>query len=527
MKVINWKTSSDFSLLLDIVRDSADEIAIVVSKNTSLGWFHVQILRQLFPHGNFVFISRDSRIKKILKQSGYRVFSTMQEMNRILPEGYQIIRENLSVLDYIRFHFIRFIARFITLTKKFQPRADVFSVKHSSWYMLIIGIVVVLLLMVGIVSLSTPQAIIMITPQASVQNAVRNVTFVLEDEMTDPLQIPVKKTILPFELKKTYNVSTYDPTTLSRARGTIRVTNSGLQSLKIKPQTRVVVDTLVFRTEEWIDIVPSDGSQPSQSTVSVIADPVGSDGVLIGKKWNIPENTSLLFPGLSTEDGRDLLITAVADFRWWDDVFKNVLLKEEYDRLEKIFREQLIQNARESILSQFWARDQFLPIPTPASIALLDLDIESDVAIGDHVKQVTFSGKWDFIVHLYHVETLRNILLNSAYNHLLENTESLVEIAQTPPDIIEILSTSQEPWSLKATARIPIQVLYDFSSISGQKTVQNTLSDLLDSDVERAEKTLLNHPYVKAIDIRLTPFWANKLPNTLERIRIKVQHVKY
>ena len=208
----------------------------------------------------------------------------MQEMNRILPAGYQIIRENLSMFDYIRFHIIRFITQFITLTKKFQPRTDVFSVKHSSWYMLIIGIVVVLLLMVGIVSLTTPQAIIVITPQTSVQNAVRNVTFVLEENMNNPQQIPVKKIVLPFALKKTYNVSTYDPTTLSRARGSIRVINSGLQSLKIKPQTRVVLDTIVFRTEEWLDIPASDGEKPSESIVSVIADPVGSNGILIGKK---------------------------------------------------------------------------------------------------------------------------------------------------------------------------------------------------------------------------------------------------
>lgn len=102
--------------------------------------------------------------------------------------------------------------------KKIQPRADIFSVKHSSWYMLVIGIIIVLLLMVGIVSLTTPHAAIIITPQASVQNAVRNVTFVLEEGMEDPLQIPVRKAIFPFELKKTYNINTYDATTLARAR---------------------------------------------------------------------------------------------------------------------------------------------------------------------------------------------------------------------------------------------------------------------------------------------------------------------
>lgn len=168
-----------------------------------------------------------------------------------------------------------------------------------------------------------------------------------------------------------------------------------------------------------------------------------------------------------------------------------------------------------------------MPIPIPDAIKELDISVESDVAIGDHVKQVTFSGKGDFIIYLYHVETLRNILLSAAHNHLLENTESLVEIPSTLPDIIEVLSRAEEPWAIKATARIPIQVLYDFSSNAGQKTIQNTLSDLLDSDTERAEKTLLNHPYIKSIDIRLTPFWANKLPNSLDRMYIKVQEVKY
>lgn len=86
MKVINWKTSSDFNLLLDVLRESTEDVAIVINKNTPLGWFHVGILRQLFPHGKFVFICRDIRIKKILKQSGYQVFQSIQEMNRVLPE---------------------------------------------------------------------------------------------------------------------------------------------------------------------------------------------------------------------------------------------------------------------------------------------------------------------------------------------------------------------------------------------------------------------------------------------------------
>jgi hypothetical protein len=284
MKVINWKTSSDFPLILNTIRHAEEEIAIVTYKYTPLGWFHIQILRQLFPAGNFVFISRDIRIKKILKQSGFRVFQTLQEMDQTLPEGFQIIQENLSSFDYIRFHALRFLTRLFSVTKKFKPRTDIFSVQHSSWYMLLIGIIVILLLMIGIVSLTTPHAAIVITPQASIQNAVRNVTFIPEESMSDTLQIPVRRDIFPFELKKTYNINAYDPASLQRARGIIKVTNTGLEPLNIKPNTRLVVDTLVFRTEKWLEVPASKDSRPGESTVSVIADAIGSDGVLIGKK---------------------------------------------------------------------------------------------------------------------------------------------------------------------------------------------------------------------------------------------------
>jgi hypothetical protein len=66
-------------------------------------------------------------------------------------------------------------------------------------------------------------------------------------------------------------------------------------------------------------------------------------------------------------------------------------------------------------------------------------------------------------------------------------------------------------------------VLYDFESAAGKKTIQNILSDLLWAEKDRVEKTLLNHPYIKNVHIRLTPFWSRKLPTTLDSIDIQVQ----
>ncbi|MCB9807317.1 hypothetical protein H6768_05590 [Candidatus Peribacteria bacterium] len=53
----------------------------------------------------------------------------------------------------------------------------------------------------------------------------------------------------------------------------------------------------------------------------------------------------------------------------------------------------MVQNARESILSQFDTRDEFIPIPIPEAITTLDVSLDADIAIGDHANKVTFVGK--------------------------------------------------------------------------------------------------------------------------------------
>ncbi len=256
-----------------------------------------------------------------------------------------------------------------------------------------------------------------------------------------------------------------------------------------------------------------------------MAEPVGSDGVLIGIRGNITKNTPLAFSALSTEDQADIIVLAHTDFSWGDNSSRPLLTQEEFDRIKKVFEEQMFYAARELAFKKYNKKDEFIPLPIPEAFSLLDSTLSTDVVVGEQKSEVTFSAKANYLLYLYRVGLLRKTLLETAQAHLLEGTESLIEIsAEAPPEIIATLAKTDLPFTIRATAQIPVKVLYDFSSITGQRTLQNILSDLLHADVDRVEKTLLNHPYIKSVRIRLTPFWSHKLPNSLEKIFIKVQN---
>lgn len=284
-----------------------------------------------------------------------------------------------------------------------------------------------------------------------------------------------------------------------------------------------MADTLVFRTEKWLEIPPAIDSRQGEATAEVIADPVGADGILMGKRGNISQNTSMKFPGLSIKDHESIVVVAQDNFTGWDDTYLPLITQEEYDRIGKLFNEQIVNDARSYATKHYDKSADFIPLPIPDALQTLDISSVSDVQIWAQAEEITITGKANFMVYLYHQPTLRKILLETAKNHLLENTESLIEISDSPPDIIATLIKTDEPFSIKATAQIPVQILYDFSSSTGQKTLQNILSDLLDADADRAQKTLLNHPYIKTVDIRLTPFWSSRLPSTLDKIYIKIK----
>lgn len=83
-----------------------------------------------------------------------------------------------------------------------------------------------------------------------------------------------------------------------------------------------------------------------------------------------------------------LTVTSVGVFAGGDDTYKKLLTQEEYDRIEKVFRDQLINDARESIFSNFNKQEEFIPLPIPEAMNTLDVTIVPDVKPGEYADKI-------------------------------------------------------------------------------------------------------------------------------------------
>ncbi|MEI6711792.1 MAG: hypothetical protein WCK88_06510 [bacterium] len=97
MKIFNWSHPNEFSTLIESLShtEEDDKIIVQVTRQSYAGWYHIALIARLFPRRHIIFISRDRRLRVLLKQYGFISYTSMQSISDIIPEGAHIIQENL------------------------------------------------------------------------------------------------------------------------------------------------------------------------------------------------------------------------------------------------------------------------------------------------------------------------------------------------------------------------------------------------------------------------------------------------
>ncbi|MDR1944806.1 MAG: hypothetical protein LBQ59_01630 [Candidatus Peribacteria bacterium] len=106
-------------------------------------------------------------------------------------------------------------------------------------------------------------------------------------------------------------------------------------------------------------------------------------------------------------------------------------------------------------------------------------------------------------------------------NSILSNIEEILEVNISSLRIANILSTQENPFSIKATTQVEVFIIHNFLSKS------NTYVDRLKTVVaglskEEAEKLLLNNERISNIKIEIKPFFIKNISKINDNIILKV-----
>lgn len=84
---------------------------------------------------------------------------------------------------------------------------------------------------------------------------------------------------------------------------------------------------------------------------------------------------------MSPKDHENITLVALENFSGGDDIAKPLLTQEEYDRIEKVFREQIVIDAQSYESKHYDKNADFIPLPIPDALTTLDISDTADVQV--------------------------------------------------------------------------------------------------------------------------------------------------
>ncbi len=297
----------------------------------------------------------------------------------------------------------------------------------------------------------------------------------------------------------------------SKAGGTIKVYNKNdpPRSVTLRPETRFLSSEgeKIFRISENLYLPPAQKKEgkliPSFKEMKVVAEEKG-------ESYNIgPSEFSL--PGLS---GSVLYYTIWAESEEpMEGGFlreTKIVTEEDIKRAEKALKEELLERSAQSLKRKV---PEGFTI-TKEGLAVEEFKSDCSAEIGQKVDNFICNGEIETKTMAFKSVDLEEIARREVEDKIsrdkLFNTRNLNLDYQVKSFIVD---------SGKMIIDLGIQVLvYD------KVTEDKLLNEIKGQKEDKAEFIILeNYPGVKEVKIKFSPFWINRLPDSLKRIKLVIE----
>lgn len=292
-----------------------------------------------------------------------------------------------------------------------------------------------------------------------------------------------------------------------------KFTNNLNTQITLKPNTKLETpEGLLFKAIDWV-IVPGKWSV----TVPVEALERDEKEEIIWTRWNILAWTKFDVKNLQWSLKSQILVTASVNFTWGKFFTEWVISDKDIQIFQEKAKQQIAKIKRDVLTKQV-KTDSIKPLFFDDMIDVEIIELKLNKKAGDISNVVDGIIKSKLVYRYIYWDEL----MSAVYKYTSQRSNksfSLVEIDRNSATLYDRFVSST--WVYIIPTKVNTIWGYNFTTdVAGIKNQMKTKISWMDKQV--ALKTLLTFPNIGAAEMKISPFWIDKVPNVLSRIKIEL-----
>jgi hypothetical protein len=411
--------------------------------------------------------------------------------------------------------------------------------KKTSRSMIFFILISILSFLGGIILWITPKAIITIKPTLSPIPVIQNIIIALPDAEIDKTEeeLPTVSgvfigTTISGRENFTASGRKYD---IENAHGKVTLFNETNKPKFLIPSRLSTEDGLIFRFKNKVTIPAKNGNKAGEKVVEIIADPFDEKNNPIGYRGNIIAGTELFFPALRNDLHELYYAKANKGPLVGGSTFTHYFVtKEDQEKsakfLQDVLQTKAINNLKTENLNQsIREKKQYVLLKNKDLLIsnFYNFVFPTDL-IGQETETFEVSGELKLSGIVFDQDIVEKILLKKL-NAILDDRQQLINLDNTSINynILDYENFKEKKYLKLSIKAIGIKSLdFTVNTKDSLEWVQKIKKQIIGKNINQTKSILINLPEIEQVlDIKISPFWSNKIPKILNRIQLKIKKI--
>lgn len=320
---------------------------------------------------------------------------------------------------------------------------------------------------------------------------------------------------------------------ITDAKGKVTLYNETTQPKFLLPSRLESPEGVIVRFDQEVIIPPHDGNKAGSVVIEVRADPLDEDGDPIGDKGNLLAGTEFVFPALREESRELYYAKANKGPLVGGSTLTHYFVREEDKDLSQaslfeVFKIRGVDRLREEVTNRSNREGKHYILLDGSKLLRSELKdfVFPEQLMGQEVQTFEVSGA----VFVSGVVFDQTPIVDLLEEKVEQNQDARKKLLRVDPTSVTYRVLDAEPletqqWVKLSVSGTGIETLdlnprYEWAA----QWFENLKRQIADRNVSEVRGLLANDPEIEEVlNIKVSPFWATKMPRLWERIEFELE----